>query len=203
MGGDAVGVNQLRDPYIFEDRDGSLYLYYSGQGEDAIGVAAVSSRRQRISAAGATHDAETRGGSDGNRNFGSSEILSVRRGSGTNDRRSYLRYSAPGGNRIDAAVIRLYLPNNESGNLDIYAAANFNERTVNGNTRPAQIGRLLDRVPLGQRGFYELDVTDYVNGNRSRELRFVLRTSSGRNVEIVSSEGRGGRRPILRWMQRR
>jgi arylsulfatase A-like enzyme len=32
-------VNQLRDPYVFEDRDGSLYLFYTGRGEDAIGVA--------------------------------------------------------------------------------------------------------------------------------------------------------------------
>ncbi len=30
--------NQLRDPYIFEDNDGSLYLFYSGGGEDAIGI---------------------------------------------------------------------------------------------------------------------------------------------------------------------
>jgi len=32
-------VNQLRDPYVFEDVDGSLYLFYAGRGEDAIGVA--------------------------------------------------------------------------------------------------------------------------------------------------------------------
>ena len=32
-------VNQLRDPCIFEDSDGSLYLFYCGKGEDAIGVA--------------------------------------------------------------------------------------------------------------------------------------------------------------------
>jgi len=39
-GGDAPeNVNQLRDPYVFEDVDGSLYLLYSGCGEDAIGIA--------------------------------------------------------------------------------------------------------------------------------------------------------------------
>lgn len=32
-------VNQLRDPCLFEDVDGRLYLLYSGQGEDAIGIA--------------------------------------------------------------------------------------------------------------------------------------------------------------------
>ncbi|MBK6510397.1 MAG: hypothetical protein IPG06_13715 [Haliea sp.] len=32
-------VNQLRDPAIFQDVDGSLYLFYSGGGERAIGLA--------------------------------------------------------------------------------------------------------------------------------------------------------------------
>jgi len=35
-------VNQLRDPYLFEDNDGSLYLFYTGCGEDAIGIAAIT-----------------------------------------------------------------------------------------------------------------------------------------------------------------
>ena len=35
-------VNELRDPNIFRDSDGSLYLFYTGQGEDAIGVASLS-----------------------------------------------------------------------------------------------------------------------------------------------------------------
>lgn len=32
-------VNQLRDPFVFEDKDGELYLFYTGSGENAIGVA--------------------------------------------------------------------------------------------------------------------------------------------------------------------
>jgi hypothetical protein len=36
--------HELRDPYIFRDDDGTLYLYYSGQGEDAIGVAQLIPR---------------------------------------------------------------------------------------------------------------------------------------------------------------
>ena len=31
-------VNQLRDPCLFEDADGELYLFYTGAGEDALGV---------------------------------------------------------------------------------------------------------------------------------------------------------------------
>jgi len=34
-------VNQLRDPYFFEDNDGSMYLFYTGRGEDAIGITAL------------------------------------------------------------------------------------------------------------------------------------------------------------------
>ena len=38
-------VCQLRDPYFFEDADGRNYLFYSGAGERAIGVAAVTDPR--------------------------------------------------------------------------------------------------------------------------------------------------------------
>ncbi|WP_145220231.1 hypothetical protein [Planctomycetes bacterium TBK1r] len=36
--GAQVNVNQLRDPFIFED-DGKVYLFYTGEGEEAIGFA--------------------------------------------------------------------------------------------------------------------------------------------------------------------
>ena len=37
----SLQVNQLRDPDIFEDRDGSLYLLYAGGGEQGIGIASM------------------------------------------------------------------------------------------------------------------------------------------------------------------
>jgi hypothetical protein len=40
-GGGGWGVHQLRDPFVFED-EGRIYLYYSGAGESAIGVAELS-----------------------------------------------------------------------------------------------------------------------------------------------------------------
>ena len=39
-----VRVNQLRDPDIFKDADGQLYLLYTGAGEQAIGIAALSKK---------------------------------------------------------------------------------------------------------------------------------------------------------------
>jgi hypothetical protein len=35
----SFGVRELRDPFVFTDRDGRDYLIYTGQGEAAIGLA--------------------------------------------------------------------------------------------------------------------------------------------------------------------
>jgi len=43
LGAAPEDVNQLRDPDIFEDTDGSLYLVYAGGGEDALGIAELIS----------------------------------------------------------------------------------------------------------------------------------------------------------------
>ena len=207
VGGPATNVNQLRDPDLFEDNDGSLYLYYTGQGEEALGVAALESPRQRVSVAGASHDAETRRGSDSNRNFRSNTIMTVANGAGnsTSRRRGYFRFPTPGGGTIRAAVLRLYLPNNEVGSLDIYGTSNFNEATITANNQPSHTTSRLDRVPVGARGFYELDVTGYVNSNRNSNINFFVRnTSTTSAVQIITSEnGNSSRRPQLKWMQRR
>ena len=35
-------VNQLRDPYVFDDEDGKSYLLYSAQGENSLALALLS-----------------------------------------------------------------------------------------------------------------------------------------------------------------
>ncbi|MDF7805983.1 hypothetical protein P4E94_00940, partial [Pontiellaceae bacterium B12219] len=42
--GSETDENQLRDPYLFCDADGQIYLFYSGEGEEAIGIARVHPR---------------------------------------------------------------------------------------------------------------------------------------------------------------
>jgi hypothetical protein len=39
-----ITAHELRDPYVFRDEDGALYLYYVGGGEKAIGVAMLSAQ---------------------------------------------------------------------------------------------------------------------------------------------------------------
>ena len=36
-----VSVNQLRDPYVFEEDNGDLYLLYTSGGEQNIGIASL------------------------------------------------------------------------------------------------------------------------------------------------------------------
>ena len=203
VGGAQTNVNQLRDPDIFQDNDGSLYMYYSGAGEEGIGVCAMSSNRQRISTRSASHDAETRQGGDRNRNFRSSGTITVAGGNGTSDRRGYFRFNTPNGPTVRAAVLRLYLQNNESGSLDVYGTNNFNESSITGNNQPSRSGGRIDRVPIGFRGFYELDITPWVNSNRSRNIRVYVEPTGSAGVQISSSEnGNRGRRPQLKFMQR-
>ena len=87
-------VNQLRDPDVFVDDDGSIYLLYAGGGEDGIGIAALRNNRQTIRVAGARHDAHARRGSDSGRNFRNND-LAIQDGNGSNDRRTYLRFDEP------------------------------------------------------------------------------------------------------------
>ena len=37
-------LNQIRDPHVFENSNGSLYLFYVGRGEDALGLARLTPR---------------------------------------------------------------------------------------------------------------------------------------------------------------
>ena len=59
-------------------------------------------------------------------------------------------------------------------------------------------------MPIGFRGFYELDITPWVNSNRSRNIRVFVRPTGSSGVQISSSEnGNNSRRPQLKFMQNR
>ena len=125
-------------------------------------------------------------------------------GSGVNRRRGYFRFGRPNGPTVRAAVLRLYLQNNESGSLDVYGTGNFNEASITANNQPSNVGSRLDRVPLGFRGFYELDVTPWVNSNRNNDVRVFVRPTGSAGVQISSSEnGNTSRRPVLKFLQNR
>ena len=198
-------VSQLRDPDVFEDSDGSLYLLYSGRGEDAIGIAALDNNRQRVRRSVATHDAHTRAGNRSGSNFRNGD-LEIQGGSGTNDRRSYLRFPEPNANRtIRAAVLRVYAENSGGGRIEVFRTSGFNEANIRRNNQPSQ-GSRLARVDMGPGSqWYEFDVTPHVEDARrqGRDVSFVIRgTSSGSRIRFTSSEGSSSRRPELKYMFR-
>lgn len=60
--GSEENANQLRDPYLFRDTDGQVYLFYSGEGEEAIGLALVHPKD--TDSDGLSDDDETVAGTD-------------------------------------------------------------------------------------------------------------------------------------------
>ena len=193
-------VNQLRDPYVFEDSDGSLYLIYAGRGEDGLGIAALSGPQQQIDILTPVEDAYTRGGSSANRNFGRDASLNIKHGNGSNFfRRSYLNFRVNNPRDVDAAVLRLYATRTEDIAITLYATdSGWSEDTITWNNAPSD-GRELGTVELGPDDqWYEWDVSSYLAGRNQENVSFVL-YDKGRDNELVSfSSSEGNNRPQLK-----
>ena len=80
-----VDVNQLRDPDIFEDSDGQIYMIYAGNGEGGLGIARLDETPTPNLSLTATEDAHTREGSDSN--FGTLDNLRISAGPDPSDNR--------------------------------------------------------------------------------------------------------------------
>lgn len=154
----------MRDPYVFEDSDGAVYLIYAGNGEDALGIAALSSPQQTINVLEPREDAYVRDGAYANNNFGNDETLDIKFG-GNEDffRRTYLNFDLDDIDDIDSAVLRLYATqSNSSVTITLSATSNtWDEDTVTWNTAPAR-GTTIARVAMGPEDqWYEWDVSSY------------------------------------------
>ena len=194
-------VNELRDPYVFEDNDGSLYLIYTGRGEDALGIAALSSENQEIRSFSPIQDSYVRSGSNADTNFGQSNELEVREASAVNSvRESYLQFNLSSVENVESAVIRLYSTRDRSANITISGAGNSNwsENSITYNNAPS-IGDSISTVLLGPvNTWYEWDVTEYVKSNEGRSrVSFALQSESN-SPRIVFSSSEGDFAPELK-----
>ena len=197
-------VNQLRDPYIFEDEDGSLYLLYAGGGEDAIGIAALSSPRQDIDVLEPTGDAYVRGGEHANTNFGDADTVQIKQGN-VDDffRRTYLNFNLDDISDVDAAVLRLYATRSRDDvPVTLYATSNdWNEDSITWNSAPS-LGTPIATVEMGPEGqWYEWDVTSYLEGTEGQSVSFVLYDESGENSTVRFSSREGSAAPELKILQ--
>ena len=193
-------VNQLRDPYVFEDTNGSLYLIYAGSGEDALGIAAMSSPQQQIEVLTPVEDAYTRGGAFADDNFGSEEGLDLRNGDSARlSRKSYLNFRVANPQDVDAAVLRLYSTRAADISLTLSATDNgWSEDTITWNNAPTEDTELgtLQVGPDDQ--WYEWDVSAHLASSDDEHISFVLYDDSQGDLFASFSSSEGSNAPELK-----
>ena len=199
-------VNQIRDPYVFEDSDGSLYLLYAGNGEDALGIAALSSPRQDIEILRPVEDAYTRGGRFEDDNFGRENTLNIKQGNSESfSRRAYLNFRINNPQNVDAAVLRLYATRSRDDvEITLYSTENgWDEDTITWDNAPPD-GRVIDRVRMGPDDtYYEWDVSSYLVGEDRENVSFVLYDEGRDNTLVSFSSSEGSNPPELKLLYAR
>ena len=186
-------ANQLRDPFVFEDEDGSLYLLYAGRGEDALGMAAMSSPNQEILAFQPTDDSYVRSGNSSNLNFGSAAEMEVRQSSNlVFFRRTLVKFDLSSVDQVDAAVVRMFANVSGSTTVTVSEVSNiWSEGTVNANNVPPQ-GAAIATIEMGPgQQWYEWDVTEYVRNHAGDDISFIFTDESqgSETIEFSSREG--------------
>ena len=186
-----VNVNQLRDPDVFRDNDGQLYLLYSGNGEGGIGIAKLYETPSPDVTLRATADAHIRQSS--NNNFGTLNSARVSTGSSSADqRRLYVRFDLSSVSNIEDARVRLFVEDTTGGPITVYrTSSNWSENSINRTNDPS-LGDPITTVHLTEGNqYYEWNISDYAQENAGRELSvaFDIAPSNSADHEITSIQG--------------
>ena len=193
LGAAPENVNQLRDPYLFEDSDGSQYLLYTGCGEDAIGIAALATSQQIIEVFTPTDDTYVRDGSSQNDNFGNEDDLEVRY-SNNDDlaRRALVKFDLTNVSNVEAAVFRLYADQTRSLSITVFETnSSWSEGTVTWNSAPPE-GDPIATIEIGPDDqWYEWDATAFAQASEGQEMSLIFfdTTQGDQLIEFNSKEG--------------
>lgn len=187
----ATDVNQLRDPDVFQDNDGQLYLLYTGNGEEGIGIARLYKTPNPDVTLRATADAHVRQ-SSGN-NFGTLNSLRVSSGSSSSDRRrTYIKFDLSNVNSLEHASVRLRLEETTGGPVTVYeTSSNWSENSIDRDNAPS-LGDPITTVHVTEGGEYiEWNITDFARQNTGGELSiaFDIEPSNDTNHEFTSIQG--------------
>ena len=169
-----VNVNQLRDPDIFQDNDGQLYLVYSGNGEGGLGIARLYRTPSIDVTLTATEDAHVRQSS--RNNFGSLNGITVSTGSSSsNQRRVYMRFDLSNISSLEHASVRVFVEDTTGGPVTVYeTSSNWSENSVTRDNAPS-LGDPITTVHLTEGDqYYEWNITDYVKENTRGELNIAF-----------------------------
>jgi autotransporter-associated beta strand protein len=180
---DQVNVNQLRDPDFFQDTDGKMYVIYSGNGEDGIGIARLYKKPTTNTTLTATEDTYVKQSTTliGNKN---SKIVTSTDSTQTDDRTVYIKFDLSGVTDIEHAVVRLYVSKVTATN-EIYDAASkttrtfiggpvtaykvsdnsWNETTMTASTAPALGDAITTNYIENDLQYYDWNITEFAKAN--------------------------------------
>lgn len=155
-----------------------------------------------------TEDAFVRGGTYGNENYGSASVLTVKNdGNDSYDREAYMTFDYSGFELAStpSAKLKFYVSSvnsDPSRTVQVYATndASWSQSSLTYNNAPGT-STLVGSVAVTGTGWYELDVTAYVNATMASGLASFKLVNEGAatsqsNFNINSKEASGGR-PIL------
>ncbi|ALJ05486.1 hypothetical protein APS56_10310 [Pseudalgibacter alginicilyticus] len=177
-----IDVNQLRDPDVFEDADGQLYVIYTGNGEGGIGIAKLYDAPATNVELTTIADTYFKGGSS--TNFSHLNNLTASSGSNTSDARIiYMKFDLSTVTEIEHAVVRLYAneTNNDDeiedailslgGPITVYETGNdWEEETLNDSNAPI-LGKAITTTYLTEPNqYYEWNITAYAKANIGSEI---------------------------------
>ena len=204
-------VNELRDPYVFEDDDGSLYLIYTGRGESGLGIASLSSvttggdgGQQSMTTLTPTDDSYVRDGASGNLNFGRDPELRIKQHNNANvSRKSYVKFDLRGIFDVEEAIVRLRANNVHETIITVHESSyNWSENSVTwDNVQPE--GDAIATINIGaDNQWYEWNVTDYVRENENQPISFVFYGETNGSSVLRFSSKEGDNAPELRILTR-
>jgi len=167
-----VDLNQLRDPDVFQDNDGQLYVVYTGNGEGGLGIAKLYETPETTTTLTAIADTHVKEG--GNSNFGGLNNLTASSGNSASENRTiYMRFDLTSVADIEHAVVRLYANSTNSGAsvldtgspVTVYETSNnWDENTVIFSDAPA-LGNPITTTYLTETGYYDWNITEYAKAN--------------------------------------
>ena len=187
-----VNVNQLRDPDVFEDTDGQLYLIYTGNGEGGLGIAKLYETPSIDRTLTTIADAHIRE-SASNGNFGSLSRVRASRGSSSGDNRTiYMKFDLSNVDNIGHAVVRLFASATTEGPITVYeTSSNWEEDVITAGNAPS-LGNVITTTYLTEDDqFYDWNITEYAKENAGSviSVAFDIGPSNDASHEFGSLQG--------------
>jgi hypothetical protein len=150
------------------------------------------------------------GAGNANSNFGTNTTMSLKEGGGEYNRRIYMKFDLSDVNMLNSALLRVFFTSTAvTGNdpldpVKVYAVAdNWSESgagSITYNTQPV-IGDPIGTASVnGAPGWYEWDITSYINGQKSGDKiasLVIIGTGTGANRVAVARESASNQPHLL------